>query len=179
MRWGVGLLPGRQVASRISAIRRGYRQSIVVADVARNASRVGMGIGQREASCSVIENSRGPGGDRVARGTLRRRGREPGRDVVRYVPANCRGALEIRLVAPITVRRIECVVVAQMAGGAERRRRGHVRSGQGKPRGAMVKRCGCKTQGRVASGTVPYRKCGSGDGVRRGVGPLPGRQVAA
>jgi hypothetical protein len=50
VRWGFGLLPGRQVASRISAIRRGYRQSIVVADVARNAGSSGMGIGQREAS---------------------------------------------------------------------------------------------------------------------------------
>jgi hypothetical protein len=50
MRWGVGLLPGRQVASRISAIRRGYRQSIIAADVARNAGCIGMGIGQREAS---------------------------------------------------------------------------------------------------------------------------------
>ena len=123
MRWGVGPLPGRQVASRISAIRRGYRQSIVVADVARNTGCIGVGIGQREASCSMIENSRGPGSNRVARGTLSRRDWKSGRNVVRYVPAKRRGALESCLVASITIRRTEGVVVAHMAGNARRRRR--------------------------------------------------------
>src|SRR5712691_6442516 len=106
--------------------------------MAQNASRRRMGIGQGEAGRSVIENSRSPGSNRVARGTLRRRRREPGCDVVRYVPANRRGSQEIWLMAPITVRRIECVVVAQMAGGAGRRRRRHVRSRQGKTRCAVV-----------------------------------------
>jgi hypothetical protein len=138
-----------------------------------------MGIGQREAGRTVIENSRGPGGDRVARGTLRRRSREPSRDVVRDAPAKCRGALESRLMAPITIRRTEGVVVAHMAGNAGRRCRGHVRSRQGKPRCAVVERCGSKIHRRVASGAVPYRKCGSRGGVRRGVGPLPSGQVAA
>src|SRR6266446_8697420 len=112
MRWGVGLLPGRQVASRISAIRRGYRQSIVVADVARNTGCIGVGIGQREASCSMIENSRGPGSNRVARGTLSRRDWKSGCNVVRYVPAKRRGARESCLVGHITIRGSEGVVVA-------------------------------------------------------------------
>ena len=97
-----------------------------------------MAIRQRKACRVVIENSCSPGGNRVARRAGRTGSREPRRDVIRYRPANCRGADESCLVAPIAVRRIERVVVAHMAGGAGRWRWRHVRSGQRKPGNAVV-----------------------------------------
>jgi hypothetical protein len=47
-----------------------------------------MAIGQREAGCTVIEDSRGPSRDRVAGSTLRRCNWKPGRNVVWYGPAD-------------------------------------------------------------------------------------------
>jgi hypothetical protein len=88
--WGIcGLLPSCRMASRISAIGRGNaRQRIVAANVALRASNYcQMAIGQRETGCTVIEDSRGPSGDRVARSTLRRCNWKPGRNVIWYHPA--------------------------------------------------------------------------------------------
>ena len=121
-----------------------------------------MAIGQRKTSCTVIEDSRSPCGDCVARGTLRRRGWESGRNVVGHGSPNLRGTQKSRLMTTITVRRIQFVVVAQMAGGAGCRRWGHVRSSQRKTHGAVVE-CRCRpTCRRVACGTVRSRKCGAG-----------------
>jgi hypothetical protein len=66
-----------------------------------------------------------------------------------------------------------------MAGNTGRRRGRDVQPRQGKPRRAVVKRCRSKIHRRVASGAIPYRKCGSRSRVRRRVGSLPGRQVTA
>jgi len=98
-----------------------------------------MAIGQRETGCTVIEDSRSPSRNRMARCTLRRPSRESCRDVVRYVSAKRLSSLEVRLVAAITVRRTERVVVVHMAGNAGRRRRRHVRSDQGKSSRAVIK----------------------------------------
>ena len=68
MRRRVGLLPGRQMASGISAIGRSYRQTVVVVDVAQIAGHVGMAVSQREPGCAVIEDARGPRSDWVASG---------------------------------------------------------------------------------------------------------------
>ena len=65
------------MATRVAAAVQCGRQVIIVIDVARNASRAGVGIGQGEARRTVIENSRGPGGDRVACRAGRSRRREP------------------------------------------------------------------------------------------------------
>jgi len=73
------------MAPGISAIVGGSRQSVVAANVAQTASHCRVGIGQRETSCAVIEDSRSPSRNRVTRGTLRRRDWESCRDVVRYV----------------------------------------------------------------------------------------------
>lgn len=58
----VGLLPGRQMALGISAIRRRDRQAVVVIDVARSASRnfsavghEGVRVRQGETKCVVVE----------------------------------------------------------------------------------------------------------------------------
>jgi hypothetical protein len=95
--------------------------------VAQIAGRGGVPVGECKAGCIVIEDSRSPGGHCMAGGALRRCRGEAGRDVIRDVPAHRGGAQEGRLVAAITIRRFEGVVVAHMAGGAGRRRRGNVR----------------------------------------------------
>jgi hypothetical protein len=61
--------------------------------------------------------------------TLRCRDWKSSRHVVGYVAAHRGGALEGWLVAAKAIRRFEEVVVADMAGGAGRGRRGHVRPG--------------------------------------------------
>ena len=62
----------------------------------------------------------------------------PAVTVIGHRAANCGSALESCLVATVTIRRIESVVVVYMAGCAGRRSRGHVCSRQGKPGRAVV-----------------------------------------
>jgi hypothetical protein len=105
---------------------------------------------------------------------LRGGGRKSSRDVIRQ-----RGALEGGLVAAEAVRGFEKVVVVDVAGGTRRRRGRHVRSGQGKPGDAVIERGCIPTHCGMASGAAGCRECGSGGGVRRGVGVLPVGQMAA
>ena len=51
----IGLLPGRQMASGISAIGRSGRQIVIVVDVARGAGHIRMAIGQQESGRAVVE----------------------------------------------------------------------------------------------------------------------------
>ena len=132
-----------------------------------------MAIGQWEAGCTVIENSRSPGRNRMARGALRGRGWKSSSDVVRYVSAQRRGALECSLMAAVTIRRAERVIVVYMAGRAGGRRRRHVGSGQGKPGRAVIEICRRPTHRRMARRAVPDRKCRARRGVYRGVSRLP------
>jgi len=183
VRRGGGPLPAAaivcvQVAAGISAIGRRDRQCVIVIDVAQTAGHGCMAIGQREPSRAVIKYARGPSGDRVAGRAGRSRSRESCRDVVRNVPANRCGALEGRLVAAITIRRIEAVVVADMAGGARRRRWRHMRSRQGKSGSTVIERRRSPTGGRMASRAIRHCKSRSGCGVHRRGGLLPSRQMA-
>jgi hypothetical protein len=123
----------------------------------------------------MIENTGSPGGNGMAECTLRSRGWKPSGDMVRYVPAHGGGALEGGLVAAITIRRIERVVVAFMAGGTGCRRRRHVRPSQSKRCDAMVERHSVPIHSRVASGTICRPERGPGRGVRRIICLLPGR----
>ena len=175
MRRCVGLLPGRQVAARVSAIGRRDRQSIVIANVAQGACHCGMAIRQRETGCTVIENSGGPSCNRMAGCALRGPGWKSRRDVVRYVPAKRLGALECCLMASITIRRTESVVVVHMAGSAGRRRRGHMRSRQSKPGNAVIERCSGPSLGRMTSRTVRGSESRSRCRVHRIIRLLPGR----
>jgi len=119
----IGLLPGRQVASRVPAIVRRDRQGIIVVDVAQIAGDVCVPIGQCESSRVVVKHSCCPRRDRVACRASRGCGRESRRDVIRNRPSDRRRADESGLVTPVAIRRIEIVVVAHMARCAGRWRR--------------------------------------------------------
>ena len=106
---------------------------------------------QRKSRGGVVELSRSPGGDGMARGTLRRGGRESCRDVIWYISTDGGGALERGCVAAVAVRGIQSVVVIRMAGSA---RRGEVRAHQCESGDAVVERCSVPTGGGVAVGAI-------------------------
>jgi hypothetical protein len=140
--------------------------------VAGRAGHPGVQIGEGEARRAVVKNSCRPGGDRMTGRTSRGSRGEACRNVVR------RGrGLEYGLVAAIAVSRKGDVVVVDMAGGAGGGRRGHVRSDQGESSAAMIERRG-PARRRMAIGTVRQPEGRPGGGVRRGVGLLPGDQMA-
>ena len=163
MRWGVGSLPaaavvGAQVAAGIAAIGRCDGQRIVAVEVARSASHGRVRIGQREPSGAVIEHARGPSRNRMATCALPGSGWEAGRNVIRNIPADGRGALECRRMAAVAIRGIQRIIITHVAGGACRRRRRHMRSSQRKAGGAVIKRRRRKAHGRVAIRAVGYGK---------------------
>ena len=65
--WIIRLLPGRQMAAGVPALRRRNRQSVVVVDMARSAGHVGVPVGQKKSRRAVIEDRRGPRSSVVAR----------------------------------------------------------------------------------------------------------------
>src|ERR1700686_403998 len=99
-----GLLPGREMATRVAANGGTKRQTVVFVGVAQIAGHIRMAVGQRKAGRTVVENARGPRCNRMACCACRCRGRETGCDVIRYCTADCRGALEGCLVATVTIR---------------------------------------------------------------------------
>jgi len=137
----IGLLPSRQVATGIAAIRRLNAEVVVAADVAlaagRNLSsrRHLVGVGQREARGTVIKLTIGPGGDRVAGRARRRGGREIGRDVIGYVAAESLRAVPGGLVAAHAIGRGQIVVVVNVALCA---RRGGMGASQRKSGDAVI-----------------------------------------
>jgi len=98
--------------------------------------------------------------------------------VIRHRSTNGRGASECRLVAPVTIPRVERVVVVHVARRAGGRRRRHVGSGQGKAGNAVIEHRESPARCRMAGCTVCCGKSGSGGRVDRCVGLLPGRQMA-
>ncbi len=174
----IRLLPGGQMALRVPAGARRDRQRIVPADVAQRAGHVRVSIGQRETRCGVIEHSRGPRRDRMAGRARRRRRRESRRHVIRHRTADRRRAQKRRLVAPVTIRCIQRVVVAHVARRARRRRRRHVCSRQRKSRHAVIERRRRPPRRRMARRAVRRRKRGSRRRVHRSIRLLPGRQMA-
>lgn len=99
-----GLLPGREMAARVSAIRRRNLQIVVVADMAARARNIGVPIGQRKAnrrggmvdsdSEPTVEGMAGVASLRELRG-----------DVVWHVPAHGLGLLIILQVTRNASRR--------------------------------------------------------------------------
>ena len=158
----VGALPARQMALRISAVGRLDGQRIVIVDVAQRASYAGVAIGQQESGRTVIENTRSPSRNWMARGAGRRRRREPGRYVVGNIAANGGRALKRRRMATVAIRRIQRVIVIDVAGGAGRRRRRHVCSGQRKSSCAVIKDCGSPTHRTVANRAIRSSERGTG-----------------
>jgi hypothetical protein len=175
----IRLLPGCQMAAGIPAIGGRNRQRIVVIEVAQIAGHIGVPVGQREPGRVMVKHSRGPGSNRVTSRARRSCDRESRSDVVGHRPANGRRALESRLVAAVTIRRVQSVVVADVAGRAGCRSRRHMRAGQRKACRAVIKRCGGPANRRVAGRTIPDGEGRSRCRVHRIVRLLPGREVAS
>ena len=174
----VGLLPGGQMALRVAAIGCSDRQAVVVADVAQIAGHIGVPIGQWETGRAVVEDACSPSRNRVASCAGRGRRRETRSHVIRHRSADRRGASKGRLMAAVAIRRIERVVVVQMAGRAGGWRRGHMRSSQCEPGDAVIERgrspsgC-CMTVRAVYRGERGARSRMDGSGRL-----LPGGQMA-
>jgi len=174
----VGALPGRQMAAGISAVRRRDGQRVIIVDVAQSAGHVRVAIGQQESGRAVIENSGRPSRNRVARGAGRSRNRESGGHVIRHVSAHRRAGGERRRVAAVAIRRSQSVIVIDMARGAGRRRRRHVRSGQGESGRAVIEYRRGPAHCSVARRAICRCKGRSGSRVHRIIGGLPSCQMA-
>jgi hypothetical protein len=181
----IGLLPRRQMASGISAICGRNRQIVVVVDVAGNAawhlaavSDQRVRIRQREAERVVVERAVRPFRDRMAgRASGGRRGKAR-RDVVRNASAEGRRAVPRCLMAAHAVRRIQRVVVVDVAGQTGRGSRRSVRSCECESRHTVVEGSGIPPFGSMAIGAVSDGKPRAGRRVGRVIGLLPGRQMA-
>ena len=88
------LLPGREMASRVSAVRRSNLQIIVVADMTARARNIGVPVGQRKADRRgrMVDGDPEPTVEGMA-GVASLR--ELRRNVVGYVPAHRLGLLVI------------------------------------------------------------------------------------
>lgn len=137
------------------AIRRIQRE--VPTNVASSAGRRRgrhMRSNQSETGRAVIKFSVGPSSDGVARSAGCRTGRKSRSNVVRDVTADGRGFVPIGQMASHAIRRIQRIVVADVAGRAGRWRRRHVRADKRKPRDAVVERSGVPSFCGVAVRTI-------------------------
>ena len=129
-----GLLPSRQMASGVAAVRRRNRQSVVVVDMARSAGHVGVPVGQQEARGAVIEDRRGPGNGVVASravGHAKSRASRRVHWITRLLPSRQMAAG----IAAVRRGGGQIVIVVNVAGGT-----GHVGMAirQQEPGGAVV-----------------------------------------
>lgn len=137
MGWIIGLLPGGQMALRVSAIRGANRQVVVVVDMAGCARDIGVAVGEQKSCGSMIKVRGVPTNRGVAIGTVRNGKRRAGRGVrgiIRLLPG---GQVALRISA-IRRRNLKVVVVVDVAGRAS-----HVgvTVGEREPRGVMVELC--------------------------------------
>ena len=65
--WIRGLLPGRQMALRIAAVRGSNLQIVIVVDMAGGARNIGVPIRERETRCAVVERGSQPAIEGMAR----------------------------------------------------------------------------------------------------------------
>jgi len=98
--------------------------------------------------------------------------------VIGNVAANRGRALERCRMAAHAIGRIQGVIVVDVAGGAGRRRRRHVRSRQRESGHAVIKRSGIPTNSCVASRAIGRPERRTRRGVHGIVRALPGRQMA-
>ncbi len=99
----VRLLPSRQVALGVSAVRRSNVQRIVAVDMALATLHRRVLVRQREARRTVIEFSVGPRRDRVTSRASARRRWETRCNVIRHVAAESCRTLPRRLMAAHTI----------------------------------------------------------------------------
>lgn len=78
-------------------------KAVIVTDMTEIAGHRRMAIGQWESGGAVVEYSRCPSGDRMARCALCGRRGKSSRDVIRNASAQRCCALEIRLMATVTI----------------------------------------------------------------------------
>ncbi len=93
-------LPGRQVATGISAIGRCHRQVVIVTDMTKRTSQIRVAIGQQKTGRAVVELGVQPTVKGMARGAIRNRKLRSSRLVHRI-----RRILPIRHVAGQACRR--------------------------------------------------------------------------
>lgn len=98
--------------------------------------------------------------------------------MVRHVSAKARRAVPRGQVAAHAVRRVQRVVVADVARKARRRRGRHVRARQREASRAVVEGSAVPTLGRMAVRAIRHRKCRTGSRVGWIIRLLPLRQVA-
>jgi hypothetical protein len=120
-------LPGRQVAPRVSAVRRRNIQTVVAVDVAGGTAghlaSVGyqrVGIRQRKTESVVVELAVCPLRDGMARRASRSCRGKPGGDVIWHASAKGWRAVPCRQVAAHAVRGVQRVIVVDVAGRAGR-----------------------------------------------------------
>jgi len=175
MDWIIRLLPGRQMAACIAAIRRLDRQAVVAIDMAEGALHIGMAVGQQKAGGAVVEFAVRPLGDGVAGGACRGAGRESRGHVVGNTTTESLRLVPIGCMAGQAIRGCEGVVVVHMALRAGRR---GVGADQRKAGRVVIERCGIPAQCCVAGGAISQSKRRARRGVHRIIRLLPGRKVA-
>ena len=130
----IRLLPGRQMAARIPAVRRPHRQVVIVVEVAGSASHIGVAVGQKKSRGAVIEDRRGPRNRVVASVAVGHSKSSPCRGVHRIIRLLPSRQVAARIPA---VRRPyhQAVIVVEVAGGT-----GHIGMAirQREPGGAVV-----------------------------------------
>ena len=109
----VGLLPGGQVATGMSAIGGSDLEIVIVINMAGGARDVSVAVGELESSGAVIKGRGVPGDGVVAGGTIGG-GKSGTRGGVRRIV----GLLPLGKVAILAGARSEIVVVVDMASGA-------------------------------------------------------------
>ena len=180
----VSLLPSREVATRVAAIRVCGSERVIAADVALGAGgdfACGghlVRIGEREAGAAVIKNAIGPGGDGMARGAGRGSSGKRRGDVVGNIAAKGLRAEPGRLMTAHAVSGAQGVVVIDVAGDAGSGRWRHMRADKSETCGSVIERRDVGPgDGVVASGAIRGGKLRSGGRVRGIVGLLPCREV--
>lgn len=98
--------------------------------------------------------------------------------MIGHVPADRRRALESRGVAAVAVGRAQRIVVTDVAGGARRRVRRHVRAHQRESRNAVIERGRSPARGRVAIRAIRGGERRAGRRVHRLIRVVPIRKVA-
>ena len=168
-------LPSRDVAAITVGRQIAGVIAVDVAGTARSNRRIRVRAGEREPGGAVVEHSRGPRGNGMARRALRRGGREACGHVIRHRAADRGRTIERCGVTPVAVRGVQRVVVVDMAGSA---RRGKVRAHQRETRNTVIEGSGVPSCGSVAIRAVGCRECSTSRRVHRIVRGLPGGQVA-
>jgi hypothetical protein len=157
------------VATGVTTIRWGNRQTVVVIDVAQIAGHVRMPVCQQESSRAVVENSGRPTDGCVARRAVRKCKRSPSRGMYGI----CGLLLGRQVAAGISAigRRdgqvIVIIYVTESAGDIR------VAIGQCESGRAVVKLRVQPAVERMARGAIPNRKLRSGRLVHRIRGLLP------